>query len=152
MAVTGTPRIFHVKWKFLVEIDGFGYAGFQSCSELSVEAAETQQYEGGVIIPDKQPAKLTIADITLMRGATDDLDMFRWMQEVGDASKNAGLAPPAFKRTLTIVQQGRDGRTQRRWRVFGAWPKKFVAGDWDNDSDDNVIEQLVLAIDRFALK
>ena len=39
MAVIGTPRSFHKKFKFVVEIDGFQHAGFQKCSELSVEVA-----------------------------------------------------------------------------------------------------------------
>lgn len=152
MTITGMPRVFYVQWKFLVEIDGFTYAGFQSCSELSVEVADTEHYEGGAIIPDKQPGKLAFADLTLARGATDDLQAYVWMQQVGNAAMNAGLPTPLYKRNLTIVQQGRDGRTQRRWRIFNAYPKKFVAGSWDNDSDDNLIEQLVLRYDHFMVK
>ena len=32
-----------------------------------------------------------------------------------------------------------------------AWPTKFVAGEWDNESDENVIEQVRLAYDFFEL-
>jgi hypothetical protein len=32
-----------------------------------------------------------------------------------------------------------------------AWPTKFVAGEWDNESDENVIEQVTLAYDFFEL-
>jgi hypothetical protein len=32
MAVIGTPRTFHKKFKFIVEIDGIASAGFQKCS------------------------------------------------------------------------------------------------------------------------
>lgn len=149
MAVIGAPRNFNVRWKFIVEIDGFTYAGFQTCSELSVEAAEVTHYEGGVIIPDKQPGKLTFADLTLTRGATLDREIYDWMILVGDAAKHTGLVAEGYKRNATIVQQDRDGRTKVRWQVYGAWPKKFVAGDWDNDSDEVVIEQVVIAYDRF---
>jgi phage tail-like protein len=152
MAVVGEEKNFHTKYKFVVEIDGFASAAFQSCSELSVEAAEITYYEGGAIIPDKQPGKLTVADITLSRGATLDHDAYDWFAQVGDAAQNAGLKTPQFKRNLTIVQLDRDGSAMLRWRIFGAWPKKFVVSDWDNEADEVAIEQLVLAIDRFEMK
>ncbi len=39
----------------------------------------------------------------------------------------------------------------RRWSLFQAWPIKFVAGDWDNESDENVIESVTLTYDIFDL-
>jgi phage tail-like protein len=149
MPVIGTPRSFHKKFKFIVEIDGVASAGFQKCSELSVEVANVQYSEGGALIPNKSPGRLTFADVTLERGATDDADLFDWMQEVADASANAGLNEPEFKRNLDIVQQDRDGSELRRWRLNGAWPVKFVAGDWDNEADENVIESVTLTYDFF---
>ncbi len=62
-----------------------------------------------------------------------------------------GLVEPYFKRNLDIVQQDRDGSTLRRWTLHNAWPVKFKAGDWDNESDENVIESLTLTFDFFDL-
>ena len=42
MAIIGNPRSFHKKFKFIVEIDDVGHAGFQKCSELSVEVANVE--------------------------------------------------------------------------------------------------------------
>jgi phage tail-like protein len=151
MTILGTPRTFHKKFKFIVEIDQFASAGFQKCSELSVEVANIEQHEGGALIPQKSPGKLKFADITLERGATSDLDFFNWLLEVADASANVGLQEPLIKRNLEIVQQDRDGSTLRRWPIFGAWPVKFVAGAWDNEADENVIESVTLAYDYFTL-
>ena len=134
MAVIGTPRTFHKRFKFIVEIDDIASAGFQKCSELSVEVANVQYYEGGTLIPNKSPGRLTFADVTLERGATSDRDLFDWLTQVADASANAGLNEPEFKRNLDIIQQDRDGSTLRRWRLSGAWPVKFVAGEWDNEA------------------
>ena len=47
MAVIDNPRSFHKKFGFIVEIDDVGHAGFQKCSELSVEVANLQYFEGG---------------------------------------------------------------------------------------------------------
>jgi len=151
MAVSGTPRSFHKRFKFIVEIDDVASAGFQKCSELSVEVANVQYFEGGTLIPNKSPGRLTFADVTLERGATSDKDLFDWLTQVADASANAGLNEPEFKRNLDIIQQDRDGSTLRRWRLSGAWPVKFVAGEWDNEADENVIESVTLTYDFFEL-
>ena len=49
------------------------------------------------------------------------------------------------------VQQDRGGVTLRRWPLSRAWPIKFVAGEWDNESDENVIESVTLTYDFFEL-
>ena len=152
MAVIGKPRSFHKKFKFIVEIDGVGHAGFQKCSELSVEVANVQYFEGGTLIPNKSPGRLTFADVTLERGATQDKDLFDWFLEVANTASGLGLNDVEYKRNLDIVQQDRDGTTLRRWSLTGAWPVKFVAGDWDNEADENVIESVTLTYDFFKLE
>lgn len=159
--MAGEPRSFHDKFKFLVEIEGFVSAGFNKMSELSIEAAVIEYSEGGALIPNKTPGRLTFADITLERGATSDLDMYNWFQQVGNAGAmgsvvlgqqpGVGLPDPDYKRTLDIVQQDRDGATLRRWRVYGAWPNKLVSGEWDNDSDEKVIEMVTLSYDFYEV-
>jgi len=155
----GQPRSFHDKFKFIVEIDGIQSAGFNKMSELSVEAAKIEYSEGGALIPHKSPGRLTFTDVTLERGATEDLDMYAWFNDVANAAsfgagavpagQGAGLPDPLYKRTLDVIQQDRDGTTLRRWRLYNAWPQKFVAGEWDNDSDEKVIEMVTLTYDFF---
>ncbi len=145
----GKARSFYKKFKFVVEIDGVASAAFQKCSSLESETTIVEYSEGGSLIPDKSPGRMKFSDITLSRGATDDLDLFNWYKEVGDAAANAGSLDHVYKRNVDIVQQARDGSTLRRWRVYRAWPTKFKAGEWDNDADENIIEELTLAIDYF---
>jgi phage tail-like protein len=111
MPILGTPRTFHKKFKFVIEIDQFSSAGFQKCSELSVEVANIEYHEGGSLIPNKSPGRLKFADVTLERGATRDHELFDWFSDVADAAANAGLVEPVFKRNVDIVQQDRDGTT-----------------------------------------
>jgi len=151
MAVIGNPRSFHKKFKFIIEIDGVASAGFQKCSELSVEVAKVEYFEGGSLIPNKSPSRLTFADMTLERGATEDQDLFDWFQEVAETSSGLGLTDPSYKRNLDIVEQDRDGTTLRRRSLSRAWPVKFVAGDRDNEADENVIESVTLSYDYFEL-
>jgi len=152
MAVIGKPRNYYKKFKFIVEIDGIGSAKFQSCSELSAEAAEVMQWEGGALLPEKDPGRITVADLTLERGATKDKDLFNWFGQVVRMSQQAGLVTPDFKRNLSIVQLDRDNSTSRRWRVYGAWPKKMVvSAGWDNTADENVMESVVLTYNYFEV-
>lgn len=152
MAIVGAPKNFFLKAQFRVEIDGFDSAAFQKCSALEVEVGKVEYYEGGAMIPHKAPGRLTYSDVTLERGATIDLDIYRWFRDVAQASAGVGLAAPLFKRNLDIVQLDRDGSTLQRWTLVGAFPVKFVAGEWDNDADEVVIEQLTLAYDYFELR
>ncbi len=152
MPVIGKPRSFHKKFKFIVEIDApFASAGFQKCSELSAEVAKVEYSEGGSLIPNKSPGRISFTDVTLERGATEDEAIFTWFKQVVDTAANTGLVDDEYKRGLDIVQQDRDGKTLRRWRLEGAWPTKFVAGDWDNEADENVIESVTLTYDFFDL-
>jgi phage tail-like protein len=89
--------------------------------------------------------------VTLERGATEDRDLFGWFQDVAITSSGLGLTDVNDKRNLDVVQQDRDGVTLRRWSLSRAWPIKFVAGEWDNESDENGIEQVTLTYDFFEL-
>ncbi len=149
MPVIGTPRSYHKKFKFIVEIDGLTYAGFQKCSELSADVAKIEHHEGGSLIPHKSPGRVTFSDVTLERGATKDEELFTWFKQVANVAANSGLVDDQYKRNGDVVQQDRDGKTLRRWKLAKAWPTKFVAGEWDNDADENVIEKMTLTYDFF---
>jgi phage tail-like protein len=152
MTIVGNPRSHFKKFKFLVSIDGVACAGFSKASSLEVECAAVSQWEGGSLIPHKSPGRLTFSDVTLERGATLDHDLFDWFQDVALTASGLGLPDPLYKRNLDVVQQDRDGTTLRRWSLYGAWPVKFVAGEWDNESDENVIESVTLTYDYFELQ
>lgn len=147
--VIGKSRSFHKKFKFRVEIDSFGSSQWQKCSELSAEIAKIEQWEGGAIIADKSPGRVTFTDITLQRGATQDEDCFKWWKQVANVAAGSGLVDEKYKRNGHVNQQDRDGKSLRRWDIVKSWPLKFVAGEWDNDADENVIEQMTLTYDFF---
>ena len=151
MPIIGSPRSHHHRAKFLVEVDDLGHAGFSKASEISAEVAKVEHWESGSSIPNKSPGRLTFADVTLERGATQDRDLFDWFQDVASMSSGLGLAGEGYKRGVDIIQKDRDGTTLRRWTLSKAWPIKFVAGEWDNESDEVVIESVTLTFDTFDL-
>ena len=152
MPIIGNPKSYHHKFKFKCEFDLLGSADFAKCSELSAEVANILYWEGGSLIPNKSPGRMTFADVTLERGATQDQDLFLWFRDVAIASSGRGLVDPHYKRSGDIVQHDRDDSELRRWNIIRAWPIKFVAGDWDNDADDIVMESVTLTFDWFELQ
>ena len=151
MPIIGSARTFFKKHAWVIELDGVGRAGFNKCSELSVEVAKVEYWEGGSLIPNKSPGRMTFSDITLERGATSDRSLYDWFAEVVQLASGLGLTDPAYKRNLDLVQLDRDGSPVRRWSIYNAWPTKFVAGDWDATSDDVLIESVTLTYDYFEL-
>ena len=125
-----------MNFKFSIEIDDVGHAGFQKCSELSVAVANIQYFEGGSLIRNKRPGRLTFAAVTLGRGATQDRDLLDWLQDVAITSSGLGLTVVNYKPNLDIVQQDRYRTTLRRWSLSRAWRVKIVAGDRVNEADE----------------
>lgn len=159
MAVVGTPRKFQKKFAFIVEIEGIGSAAFQKCSELTAEIAKVEYFEGGSLIADKSPGRVTVEDVTLERGVADgDTDLYQWWLDVvrmsanaGPSARGVGLATPGYKRPVRIIQLDRNGAVLQRYLLDNAWPSKYSAGDWDNEADENRIESLVVTFDTFDL-
>lgn len=147
MPVRGTPRRFHKKFSFIVEAEGIANVGFQKCSELSMEIGKVRQREGGDLVGQIEPGLVEITDVTLERGkAEGDSDLYDWWTDVVRVSANRGLVTPNYERDVDIVQLDRDGTPILIWGLERAWPTKFVAGEWDNDAEENVIQMLTLTM------
>ena len=149
MSIIGRERVFHDKHRFKVEVPGFDYAGFSKCSELKATAALRKHYEGGGPLPHKGLGRYDTENLTLERGATNDLEMYTWFAQAADFVAGTGQAYPHYKRNISLAQLSRTGAVVMRWHINGAFPIEFVAGEWDGASDDIVIAKLVLAFDHF---
>lgn len=148
--MNGKAKKWHNRYKFLVEIDGFVSAGFQKAGPLEGGVEVIEHREGGARLPDKTPGLANFENVTLERGATDNLDEYNWFATVLNAAEDAGGADPSqYARNLAIIEQDNDGNEVMRWNVYGAWPRRFVAGEWDNTSNEKTIRTVELVIDYF---
>lgn len=152
MGVVGNPVKFHKKFSFVVEIEDVDLADFTKCSDLEAEIAKVEQWQGGTLIPDKSPGRVTISDITLERGVADgDSDLYSWWLDVVRVSANQGLPTAGYKRPVGIITLDRDATILRRWPLDNCWPTKMVVGQWDNEADENQVESLTFTFDSFDL-
>jgi phage tail-like protein len=157
--VIGSQRELFPKHLFLVHVDPAWSAGFQKCSELSYEIAKIEYWEGGSIIPWKVPGRVTVADITLERGASKSKSFYLWCLQVANATitrfptRGRGDKVPGYLKQIEIVQMDRDADENKpvaKYRLHNAWVQKFVAGEWDNTTDEVVIESLTVSFDFFT--
>ncbi|HHY36541.1 MAG TPA: phage tail protein [Firmicutes bacterium] len=148
--MAGRVRRFRDKYKFLVEIDGIVQTGFQKAGPLRGSVGVIEHEEGGALLPDKSPGKGRFEDITLEWGATESLEIYNWFAQVLNAAQGTGGADPdRYKRNMAIIEQDRAGREVGRWNIYGAWPREFEAGDWDNTSEEKLIRKVALVYDYF---
>jgi phage tail-like protein len=123
-------------FNFIVEIDGIAKAGFSEVSGLAVEIAAIEYREGGDnrLGTRKLPGLAKYANITLKRGFTADLSLWKWIKSVldGDAVR-AGVS-------ITLLDDQR--RAVARWQVREAWPCKYEGPTLNAKGNDIAIESL----------
>lgn len=151
MTIKSIVTSYHHKYRFSIETSGFLRAGFNSCSAIKAESGDVEHREGGSLIAFKEPGLLTYPDVTLSRGVAQDFDLYMWWMATANAVSDAGFATPGYKRDVDIVQWDRIGAEVRRWTLVNAFPKSFQAGEWNNDNNEVVVEELVLRYDFFKL-
>lgn len=143
MTIYGVRRSYHKKFSFVVEIAGVASAWFKTCSPIDIEVGVVEQREGGSLVADKSPGLVTIPNVTLTRGVTQDFDLWTWMSQV--VAADAILADPDHERSIDVVQLDRKQQELHRFTLVGCWPRKWSSGDWDGAADENRIESVELA-------
>ena len=153
-------REIHARHLFLVRAFDL-WAGFATCSEISVEHADIDYFEGGSEIPTKMPGRVTYPDVTLERGSTISQKLYEWFMRVSNASINParetrgsgsarGTGAGGYKTDVLVEQLDRTGSVVLvTYTLKNAYPKSFKAGSWDNNTDEANIESLTLRYDYF---
>ena len=148
MPIMGTYRKIYPRFKFLVLINGFLSAAFQKATGMKVTFGELKYYEGGMVVPYKEPALMEFEDCTLERGVSKETDFYQWVLDVTDIMKKppggTGKTSPNFFRDLLVRQLDRDDKPAIDWNLYWGFPKEWTPGEFDNTSNDPNIETLVV--------
>ena len=127
-------------FRFRVEIDGIATAGF---SEVLIGPTTTDVIDyregGDPLHVRKLPGLTKFGNVTLKRGMTNSLDLYKWYQAIsfGQLSGN--------RRQVVIVVQDESGADQARFVVSEAWPMKYDPSDLNGKGNEVFIELLELA-------
>jgi len=130
-----------VGFHFALDIQGVITGYFTEVSGIGSESEIAEQKvvsEKGIQIVLKIPGRLKWGDITLKRGLTSSMDLWKWrkMIEDGDvkgARKNGSII--MFDQSLTPVAQ---------WDFKNAWPSKISGPAPKSDGNDLQVEEMTV--------
>ena len=127
-------------FNFLVEIDGITRAAFQECTGLESRVQVIEHREGGALTTQKLAGMTNYPNIVLRRGITDDTELYDWHRVASEGRVD--------RRNGSIGLMDTQGREQRRWNFFDAWPVAWTGPALNSEQNDVAIESLELAHER----
>jgi phage tail-like protein len=126
---------------FGVEFQGEVVGAFRECSGLGSEN-EVVEYKAsgpkGEYIIKKVPGRLKWNNITLKRGITDAMDMWKWRKLV-EQGKIEGA-----RKNGTITMYNQQGDAVAKWNFINAWPSKLSGPSANASNNEVAIEELEL--------
>jgi phage tail-like protein len=130
-----------VGFHFAVDIQGAVKGYFTECSGLGSEHEEIEQKvvtEKGQEVVIKLPGRLKWEKITLKRGITSSMDIWKWRKQVEDGNVESA------RRDGSIVMYDMHLKEVARWNFERAWPIKVTGPQPKADSNEIGIEELTL--------
>jgi len=131
-----------VAFKFGLEIEGKLTGYFTQVggigSETEVIAQKIVNAQTGETLIRQIPGRLTWTPITMKRGLTSSVDIWKWREEVV-----SGKIEKA-RTNCSIIAYSQDQKEIARWNLENAWPSKVVGPEMDSGSTNYMIEDVTL--------
>jgi phage tail-like protein len=126
-------------------------AGFQEVSGLGAEVAYTEYRAGNS--RENSPIKVggmrKYGDVTLKRGVMGAVDLFGWLEAVG----NGDRSKEKYRTTVAVTMVSEDRSTAiLEWKLLNARPMKYTGPSLNGKSSDVAIEELVLSIEKMIVQ
>lgn len=129
---------------FFLECQGFKRT--QDAIEITEVTSQTWGAAGqakGQIVRTKIPGNVKSGNITLRRGMTNSMDIWKWFEEVQSGKWNKQRKLVA----LSIYNQ--QNQEIARFELAGAWPTSYKFADVNARSTDIEIEEVEVAFEEF---
>ena len=124
---------------FGVEFQGQVVGAFRECTGLGSEN-EVVEYKAsgpkGEFVIKKVPGRMKWTNVTLKRGITSEMDMWKWRKLV-----EQGKVTEARKNGSIVMFSG-DGTETARWNFVNAWPSKLTGPTANAQNNEVGIEEL----------
>lgn len=144
-------RVFIAESKISDAAYGPSEAKFSKVSSLRAKLKTITAPSGGRGLGETYPMGLEYANVTLTRGATNDLSMMQWLHEAAQAGMGLQDSDQSFKRSVIINELDIDGASINRWQLVRAFPIDVSFGPYDADSNGFLIQQVVLSYHSLVL-
>jgi phage tail-like protein len=128
-------------YNFLLELEGAAAGYFTECngigSEHEIVEHKVVDKQGHEIVR-KIPGRMKYTDVTLKRGITSAMDLWKWRDEIvkGDVI--------AARKNATIHMLDRTYSPVATWHFTNAWPSKLTGPTMKADSNDIGVEEVVI--------
>jgi phage tail-like protein len=130
-----------IGFHFALDVQGEIAGYFTEVSGIGSETEVIEQKvvnEKGVETVLKIPGRLKWGDITLKRGITSNLDLWKWRKMVEDGKvKDA-------RRNGSIIMYDQELKEQARWNFLQAWPSKISGPTPKAEGNEISLEELTL--------
>ena len=132
-------------YNFRVEWDGIIQAGFKTCAGIETEQTAREYREGTDkgLVPRKLPGLLTLSNITLARGITDNRELWAWRDQIAQGK--------VTRKNVSVILMDDEGNEKWRWNLRNCWPTKWTGPSFDATANEVAIETLELAHEGLSL-
>jgi phage tail-like protein len=124
---------------FSVDFQGKVAGAFRECTGLGSEN-EVVEYKAsgpkGEFVIKKVPGRMKWNNITLKRGITDDMEMWKWRQLVEEGKIDDA------RKSGTITMYNQKGESVAKWDFVAAWPSKLSGPTANAQNNEVGIEEL----------
>lgn len=133
-------------------VTGFFSEAYNIGSEHEIVEQKTlkQTPRGNQYVVIKIPGKLKFSDITLKRGTTNNMDLWKWRKMVEDGQVNSA------RRDGSLVMYDSALKEIARWNFLRAWPSKLIGNPVDasatSPSGSMAIESVTIAVEWLERK
>ncbi len=142
---TGDRRDPYAGFNFLVEIDGITMAAFSECSGLSTDTDPIEYRNGSEDnTVRKIPGLKKFANISLKRGMTQDLELWKWRKTVLDGVTE--------RKSGSIVLLNEARKPVLRWNFREGWPTKWEGPSMNATENNITIETVEIAHEGVELE
>jgi phage tail-like protein len=128
-------------FQYALDIGGKVSGFFQDCSGIGSEHEIIEQKltdANGRPFIQKLPGRMKWNDVTLKRGITAEMDLWKWRKMVEDGDVDGA------RTHCSIVMMSRTGKPVAQWDFTNAWPSKVSGPELKSDSNDFGVEELVI--------
>jgi phage tail-like protein len=127
---------------FGLEFQGQVAGAFRECTGLGSEN-EVVEYKAsgpkGEQVIKKVPGRLKWNNITLKRGITDSMDMWKWRKLVEEGKMTEA------RKNGTVTMFNQKGDAVAKWDFVNAWPSKLSGPGANAANNEVAVEELELA-------
>lgn len=126
-------------FRFRVELGDIQVAAFSEATVPDSTTDPVDYREGTDPTHQRKLSGLTkFGNVTLKRGLTDSLDIYKWRKQVEDTgAKDA-------RKDISLILIDEEGKDKARWDIVQAWPTKYDPSDFSAKGNEVLIETLEL--------